>query len=111
VVRRAQQAGVEAVSADVIGGQVDRAARSVIEQAGYGPAFSHPLGHGVGLEIHEGPSVRPGGEDRLPEGTVVTVEPGVYLAGIGGVRIEDMLEVTADGGRVIPSVGKDLIVL
>ena len=69
------------------------------------------MGHGVGLEIHEAPSLRTGNKDRLPEGAVVTVEPGVYLEGVGGVRIEDMVEVTADGGRVIPTVSKELIVL
>src|SRR5207249_10604337 len=81
VVRRAQQAGVDAVSADIAGGDVDRSARSVIEGAGYGDAFTHLLGHGGGLEIHEGPAVRPNGNDRLPEGTVVTIEPGIYLEG------------------------------
>ena len=111
VVRRAQEAGVQAVRPGVSGDEADRAARSVIEEAGLGEGFRHGLGHGVGLEIHEGPSLRRGGNDRLPEGTVVTVEPGVYLEGVGGVRIEDMVEVTALGPRVIPSVSKQLIVL
>jgi Xaa-Pro aminopeptidase len=111
VVRDAQRAGVEAVRAGTTGGEVDRASRSVIENAGLGASFKHGLGHGVGLEIHEGPALRPGGEDVLPEGAVVTVEPGVYLEGIGGVRIEDMVEVTGDGCRVIPTTAKDLLVL
>jgi Xaa-Pro aminopeptidase len=111
VVRAAQRAGVEAVRPGITGGEVDRASRSVIEDAGLGASFKHGLGHGVGLEIHEGPALRPGGEDVLPAGAVVTVEPGVYLEGIGGVRIEDMVEVTDDGCRVIPTTTKELLVL
>ncbi len=111
VVRRAQQAGVDAVRAGVTGGEVDGVVRGSIEEAGYGGQFRHGLGHGVGLEIHEGPSLRKGGSDVLPEGAVVTVEPGIYLEGVGGVRIEDMVEVLADGARVIPATTKDLIVL
>ena len=111
LVRRAQQAGVEAVRPGVTGGEADRAAREVIAAAGFGDQYSHSLGHGVGLEVHEGPNLRSGGEDVIPEGTVVTVEPGVYVARLGGVRIEDMVEVTADGARVIPRTTKELLVL
>jgi Xaa-Pro aminopeptidase len=111
VVRRAQQAGLEAVHPGVTGDEADKSAREVIDAAGFGDAFKHGLGHGVGLEIHEGPSLRAGSKDLLPEGTVVTVEPGIYLEGVGGVRIEDMVEVTADGRRVISGVTKELIVL
>jgi Xaa-Pro aminopeptidase len=111
VVRAAQQAGVDAVRAGASGGDVDGVARDVIREAGYGQHFRHGLGHGVGLEIHEGPSLRTGGTDVLPEGAVVTVEPGVYLDGVGGVRIEDMVEVTADGCRVLPRTTKELLVL
>ncbi len=111
VVREAQQAGVDAVRVGATGREVDAAARSVVDAAGYAEAFSHGLGHGVGLEIHEGPGVSKLSDDVLPEGTVVTVEPGIYVPGLGGVRIEDMVEVTADGGRVIPSATKDLIEL
>ncbi|MGH2573977.1 MAG: M24 family metallopeptidase [Actinomycetota bacterium] len=111
IVRRAQQAGVDAVRAGVSGNEVDRVARELIRDAGYGDQYKHGLGHGVGLEIHEGPSLRPESEDVLPQGTVVTVEPGIYLDGVGGVRIEDMVEVTAEGGRVIPRTTKELVVL
>ena len=111
VVRSAQQAGVDAVRAGVTGGHVDDVVRGTITEAGYGDRFRHPLGHGVGLEIHEGPSLRHGGSDVLPEGAVVTVEPGVYVEGLGGVRIEDMVEVLRDGCRVIPATTKDLIIL
>lgn len=111
VVRRAQQAGIDAVRAGVRGADADRAARSVIEDAGYGDRFGHSLGHGVGLEIHEGPTLRSESSDELPQGAVVTVEPGIYLPGVGGVRIEDMVVVQADGARVLPRTTKDLVVL
>lgn len=111
VVLEAQLAGIEAVRAGVSGGEADKAARSLIEAAGYGEAFTHSLGHGVGLEIHEGPTLRSGSDEVLPEGTVVTVEPGVYLAGVGGVRIEDMVVVTATGCKPMPSSSKELIIL
>ena len=111
IVRRAQQAGVDAVKAGVTGAQADRAAREIIVQAGYGDQFKHSLGHGVGLEVHEGPSLRVTSEDVLPEGTEVTVEPGNYLHGVGGVRIEDMVEVTSAGARVMPRTTKELVVL
>jgi Xaa-Pro aminopeptidase len=111
VVQLAQEAGVGAVRAGVVAKDVDRVTRDLIAEAGYGEAFKHGLGHGVGLEIHEGPSLRMTSDDVLPEGAVVTVEPGIYLAGVGGVRIEDMVEVTAHGCRVIPRTAKDLVTL
>ncbi len=111
VVRLAQQAGVDAVRAGAAGGDVDRVARDAIGRAGYGELYPHSLGHGVGLEVHEGPTLRVGSTDVLPESTVVTVEPGVYVGGLGGVRIEDMVVVTAEGCRVIPRTTKELLVL
>jgi Xaa-Pro aminopeptidase len=111
IVAEAQQAGIDALRPGVAGGDVDRAARSVVEDAGYGDRFTHGLGHGVGLEIHEGPSLRRSGEDVLPEGSLVTVEPGVYLPGIGGVRIEDTVDVTGEGGRVLGVSTRELIEL
>ena len=111
VVAAAQQAGIDALRPGVAAGDVDRAARNVIDDAGYGDRFSHGLGHGVGLEIHEGPSLRRDGEDVLPVGAVVTVEPGVYLPGMGGVRIEDAVEVTEDGSSVLGASTRELIEL
>jgi Xaa-Pro aminopeptidase len=109
LVRTAQQAGIDAVRVGATGAEVDAAARSVIEGAGLGEHFTHGLGHGVGLEIHEGPRLRRGSEDVLPVGAVVTVEPGVYLPGMGGVRIEDMVVVTEHGRRALPRASKDLV--
>src|SRR5215470_16927086 len=111
LVRAAQRAGREAlvVGADVV--EVDRAARQVIEKAGYGPQFSHGLGHGVGLEVHEAPTLSSLGAGTLAELTPVTVEPGVYLPGRGGVRIEDTLVVRADGPELLTLTGKDLVAL
>ena len=111
VVRESQQAGIDAVRAGVTGASVDAVSREVIERAGYGDRFVHSLGHGVGLEIHEGPVLRAKGEDELPVGAVVTVEPGVYAPGLGGVRIEDMVEVTEDGCRPMPRSTRDLVEL
>jgi Xaa-Pro aminopeptidase len=111
VVAEAQQAGIDALRPGALAGDVDQAARSVVEDAGYGDRFTHGLGHGVGLEIHEGPNLRRGGEDVLPAGAVVTVEPGVYIPGIGGVRIEDCVEVAEDGPRVLGVSTRELIEL
>jgi Xaa-Pro aminopeptidase len=111
VVRQAQEAGIDAVRAGVTGVEVDAAARSVIEEAGYGDRFVHGLGHGVGLEIHEGPWLGRDKTNELPAGAVVTVEPGVYVPGLGGVRIEDMVEVTEHGARVFGTSTRELIEL
>jgi Xaa-Pro aminopeptidase len=111
VVAAAQQAGIDALRPGVLAADVDRAARSVIEDAGYGDRFTHGLGHGVGLEIHEGPSLRRDGEDVIPAGAVVTVEPGVYLPGLGGVRIEDAVAVSEDGPDPLGVATRELIEL
>jgi Xaa-Pro aminopeptidase len=111
LVAEAQRAGVAAVRPGVSSVDVDAAARSVIAAAGQADAFPHGLGHGVGLEIHEDPFLRWDAGEDLVEGMVVTIEPGVYIPGLGGVRIEDMVEVTADGGREIPRSTRELIVL
>jgi Xaa-Pro aminopeptidase len=100
-VLEAQMAAVAAVRAGVTCGEVDEAARSVLRNAGLEKAFSHSTGHGVGLEIHEGPRVAAKQEQVLQPGMVITIEPGAYLAGEFGVRIEDMVLATADGGEVL----------
>jgi Xaa-Pro dipeptidase len=111
VVRESQQAGIDAVRAGVTGASVDAVSREVIERAGYGDRFVHSLGHGVGLEIHEAPSLGRKQDEPLPMGAVVTVEPGIYIPGLGGVRIEDMVEVTEDGCVVVGTSDRDLIEL
>lgn len=112
IVLDAQLAALEAVGPGVCCRDVDRAARRIIERAGYGDAFGHGTGHGVGLDIHEGPRLGPGVRDVLTPGMVVTVEPGIYLPGWSGVRIEDMALVTARGKEVLTrAIPKDLIVL
>ena len=107
VVARAQEAGLAAVRAGAVSGEVDQAARRVVTESGYGQAFEHGTGHGVGLDIHEAPWVGAGTAAILQAGTVVTVEPGVYLSGIGGVRIEDTVVVTDTGCRPLTRFPKD----
>ena len=97
VVRAANRAAREVAAPGVACGEVDRAAREVIREAGYGACFNHRTGHGMGLEIHELPQIAEGVTDVLEPGMVFTIEPGVYLGGRGGVRIEDDMLVTADG--------------
>ena len=100
-VREAQQAAVEAVKPGVSCGDVDEAARSVLRKAGLAKYFTHSTGHGVGLEIHEAPRVAAEQEQILAAGMVITIEPGVYMPGQFGVRIEDMVAVNRHGGRVL----------
>ena len=110
-VLEAQQAAVAAVTSGVSCGEVDEAARSVLRNAGLAEMFTHSTGHGVGLEIHEQPRVGSGQTTRLAPGTVITIEPGVYLPGQFGVRIEDMVAVTRNGGEVLTPSPKALIEL
>jgi len=110
-VLEAQEAGVQAVRSGAACGDVDEAARSVLRKAGLAEAFSHSTGHGVGLEIHESPRIGAGQKTRLRAGMVVTIEPGVYLPGEFGIRIEDMVAVTVDGGQVLTPATKALIEL
>jgi Xaa-Pro aminopeptidase len=107
VVREAQAAGVAAVAAGVEAREVDEASRAVIRDAGWEEAFVHGTGHGVGLDIHEGPRVAATSDARLTAGNVVTVEPGVYLPEHGGVRIEDTILVTSEGSRTLSRAPKD----
>jgi Xaa-Pro aminopeptidase len=107
----AQRAGRYALAPGVDVRQVDAAAREVVTAAGYGEAFSHGLGHGVGLEIHEAPLINADSDARLADRTPVTVEPGVYLPGRGGVRIEDTLVVRDGEPELLTTTPKDLLVL
>ena len=102
----AQQAAIAAVKPGVELKELDQVARGLIEEAGFGDQFSHSLGHGIGLEIHEGPAVSTIAKGRLKEGMVITIEPGIYIAGLGGVRIEDDVWVTAEGGEVLSHLPK-----
>jgi Xaa-Pro aminopeptidase len=108
VVLEAQLASLTAVKAGAKGEEVDAVAREIIDEAGYAKRFGHGLGHGVGLEVHEGPRLSPRSDDLLEPGEVVTVEPGIYLPGQLGVRIEDFVVVTEDGYRNLSSLPKDL---
>jgi Xaa-Pro aminopeptidase len=112
LVLSAQEQALAAVSAGLNGKEIDAVARDLIEQAGQGEHFGHGLGHGVGLEVHEGPRLsRLASEDPLRIGNVVTVEPGVYLPGRLGVRIEDLVVVTEDGQEVLTRLSKELTVI
>ena len=110
-VLEAQMAGEKAAHAGIIGKDMDRAARDVIDKAGYGEYFGHGLGHSVGLYIHEGPNASPKENRPLPAGTVVTNEPGIYMPGKFGVRIEDMLYIKEDGVENLTKAPKNLIIL
>jgi len=107
----AQCSAVKAVAPGKLSGDVDAVARDIISAAGYGEQFNHSLGHGVGLQVHELPALRKGGTEVLVSGTVVTVEPGIYIPCSGGIRIEDMVLVTEAGFEILTSFTKELIIL
>ncbi|MEJ7787797.1 MAG: Xaa-Pro peptidase family protein [Solirubrobacteraceae bacterium] len=109
VVLRAQQAALAAVAPGPLGREVDAVARTIIDAAGHAEHFGHGLGHGVGMEVHEGPRLSRQGEVALAAGHVVTVEPGVYVPGAVGVRIEDLVAVTEDGHEVLTGLSKELL--
>jgi len=104
-------AGVEAVKAGVTAGEVDKATRDVLRRAKLDRFFNHSTGHGVGLEIHEEPRLGRDQHQVLEPGMVVTIEPGIYVAGKGGIRTEDMVAVTEQGRQVLTPLSKELIVL
>lgn len=108
IVKEAQKAALKNIRAGAVCKDVDSAARDLIKDAGYGEEFGHGLGHGVGLEIHEAPTLNAKSEEVLREGMVVTVEPGIYIPGFGGVRIEDLVVVTKTGYRNLTTLGKEL---
>ena len=110
-VLKAQLAGIAAAKADVTGAAVDGAARQVIADAGYGPYFGHSFGHSVGVEIHENPNATPSNSKPLPAGVVISAEPGIYLPGKLGVRIEDVIVITEQGCQNITLASKELLIL
>ncbi len=111
IVQNAQETAVSSVKPGITTGNLDSIARNIIEEQGYGEMFGHSLGHGYGLEIHEMPSVKKDGELRLRKNMTITVEPGIYIPGKGGVRIEDMVLVTSKGHEVLTRSSKDIIVI
>jgi len=111
IVLKAQLEAIDKAAAGITGRELDNAARSIIYSAGYDKCFGHGLGHGVGVEIHEKPTVSPKSDDILKSGMVFTIEPGIYIEGLGGVRIEDTVLLTDDGLKILTKSTKDLIVL
>ncbi|MCQ9676247.1 Xaa-Pro peptidase family protein [Corynebacterium sp. BF-R-2] len=111
IVLRAQEAGVKASVPGTALVDVDAACRDIITEAGYGEYFVHSTGHGIGLDVHEGPSAAKTGKGELAEGMTLTIEPGIYVPGKGGVRIEDSLIITSGAPKIITAYPKDLQVL
>lgn len=111
LVLRAQEAGVKAAVPGAKLVDIDAACRDIIEEAGYGEYFVHSTGHGVGLEVHEGPSAAKTGKGELEPGMTLTIEPGVYVPGKGGVRIEDTLIITQGAPKIITPMSKELRIL
>ncbi|MGD0271877.1 MAG: Xaa-Pro peptidase family protein [Candidatus Sulfotelmatobacter sp.] len=110
-VRDAQESAIASVRAGVSAGEVDAAARKVLQKAGLGRYFTHSTGHGVGLEIHEAPKIAAGQKEVLQPGMVITIEPGVYLPGKWGLRIEDMVAVREGGCEVLTPTGKEFLTI
>ena len=111
IVLEAQQKVIDVAQAGVTGAQLDAIARDFITEAGYGDAFGHSTGHGIGMEIHEGPNITRFNDEPLKVGSIITDEPGIYVAGLGGVRIEDDLVILADGNRILTHSPKELIII
>lgn len=111
LVKKANEAAEAIIRPGIRYSDIDKAARDVIEEAGYGEYFFHGTGHGIGLGIHEGPRVAKGNDELVKEGVIFSVEPGIYLEGKFGVRIEDLVVVTKDGYELLNHLSKDLIIL
>lgn len=111
LVLKAQSQAIDAARAGLTGEELDQIARQIIEEASMGQYFGHGLGHGVGLEIHEGPRLGQTSQDLLQERMVVTIEPGIYIPDLGGVRIEDMIVIEREGREVLTESKKELIIL
>jgi len=111
IVRRAQEAGLQGIRAGMSGVEADKMVRDVIEAAGYGDNFGHGLGHGVGLAVHEGPRAGKTSEDTLQAGSTLTIEPGIYIPGWGGVRIEDLTLISENGVQLLSCASKEPLVL
>ncbi len=109
VVLKAQNTAIEKIRSNMAASQADHFARSVIEQSGYGDCFGHGLGHGVGLAVHESPTISPSSSDLLTDGMVFTVEPGIYLEGQGGIRIEDLIVLENGKAKVLSRGSKNLL--
>jgi Xaa-Pro aminopeptidase len=108
LVIEAQERALERIRPGIRAGEVDMAARDLIEKGGFGNHFGHSLGHGVGLEVHERPLLGPGSREVLEEGMVFTVEPGIYIPGVGGVRVEDMVLLTSGGAELLTDLSRSL---
>jgi Xaa-Pro aminopeptidase len=111
LVLEAHLIGIASAKAGMTGKELDATARAFLESRGYGEAFGHSLGHAVGLQVHELPTIGKKGEMKIPVGAVITIEPGVYLPGKFGVRIEDMVLITESGAEPLPKAPKQLIEL
>ncbi len=108
LVLTAQRIALEATRPGIAARELDATARDLIEDAGHGKHFGHGLGHGVGIEIHEAPRLNRDSDTRLEPGMVITIEPGIYLPGLGGIRIEDLVAVTEDGAEILSATSKEL---
>lgn len=111
IVNKARAAAVDGVKPGILSGILDRTARDIITENGFGEYFGHSLGHGVGRDVHEAPRVKNGSDEVLPEGSVITVEPGIYIPGTGGVRIEDMVLIGPSGPQILTTMERDLTIL
>ncbi|WP_308788769.1 M24 family metallopeptidase [Planomicrobium stackebrandtii] len=111
IVRRAQEVALEAIGPGKVCSELDHLARSVIAEAGYGSNFGHSLGHSIGLAVHESPAMRANDHTVLKPGMVITVEPGIYIPGFGGVRIEDFIVITEDGYENLTTATKELQII